>query len=215
MPNLKQNVFIDDTSSDSSSNGCGWLLDDSSSCGIHVMISYLLRCSGAKIAVPNSIDLKKSHNLSSDLLDTDESDGCSSIISLSGLLGTKIHVTVTIHNGPEETPLKSYACLIRAKKVSVSGSSTFCTLPVLVNREGIGFIFRTKKHNPLAVKAATKYDKIMTWKVPRLAKHLISRLNNMQILRWLRNQDAQAGEHIIGEEPLIPPRLPGTKSVIQ
>ena len=35
---MKQNVFIDDASSDSS---CGWLLDDSSSCGIHVMKSYL------------------------------------------------------------------------------------------------------------------------------------------------------------------------------
>ena len=91
MPNLKQNVFIDDTSSDSSSNGCGWLLDDSSSCGIHVVTSYLLSRSGAKIAVPNSIDLKKSHNSSSDLLDTDKSDDCPLIISLIGLLGNKIH----------------------------------------------------------------------------------------------------------------------------
>ena len=55
------------------------------------MTSYLLRCSGAKIAVPNSIDLKKSQNSSSDLLDTDELDDCSSIISLIGLLGNKIH----------------------------------------------------------------------------------------------------------------------------
>ena len=91
MPHLKQNVFLDDSSSDSSSNGCGWLLDDSSSCGIHVVTSYLLRRSGAKITVPNSIDLKKSRNSSSDLLDTDESDDCSSIISLIGLLGNKIH----------------------------------------------------------------------------------------------------------------------------
>ena len=91
MPHLKQNVFLDDSSSDSSSNGCGWLLDDSSSCGIHVVSSYLIRRSGAKITVPNSIDLKKSRNSSSDLLDTDESDDCSSIISLIGLLGNKIH----------------------------------------------------------------------------------------------------------------------------
>ena len=91
MPHLKQNVFLDDSSSNWSSNGCGWLLDDSSSCGIHVVTSYLLRRSGAKIAVPNSIDLKTSRNSSSDLLDTGESDDCSSIISLIGLLGNKIH----------------------------------------------------------------------------------------------------------------------------
>ncbi len=92
MPHLKLNVFLDDSSSDSSSNGCGWLLDDLSSCGIHVVTSNLLRRSGAKIIVPNSIDLKKFHYSSSDLLDdTDESDDCSSIISLIGLLGNKIH----------------------------------------------------------------------------------------------------------------------------
>ena len=70
MPNLKQNEFIDDASSDLSSNRCGWLLDDSSSsCGIHVVKSYLVRCGGTKIAIPNSIDLKKSDHSSSNLLD--------------------------------------------------------------------------------------------------------------------------------------------------
>ena len=91
MPNLKQNVFIDDESSNLSSNRCGWLLDNSSSCGIHVMSSYLLCRGGAKIVIPNSFKLQKSHHSSSDLLDTDDLDDCSSILSLIGLLGTKIH----------------------------------------------------------------------------------------------------------------------------
>jgi hypothetical protein len=91
MPNLKQNVFIDDESSDLSSNGCGWLLDFLSSRGIHVVSSYLLRRGGAEIVIPNSIELQKSHHSSSDLLDTDNSHDCSSILSLIGLLGTKIH----------------------------------------------------------------------------------------------------------------------------
>ena len=61
MPNLKQNVFIDDESSDLSSNRFGWLLDYSSFHGIHVVSSYLPRRGGAKIVIPNSIKLKKSH----------------------------------------------------------------------------------------------------------------------------------------------------------
>jgi hypothetical protein len=124
------------------------------------------------------------------------------------------NATVTIHNGPDETALKSYARLIRAKKVSVCGSSTFCTLPVLANREGIGFIFRAEKHNPWAVKAAEKYANIMTWKVPRLANHFIPMLDDVSLLHWLRNQDARAGEFTVGGYPLIRPRL-NTSIVIQ
>ena len=67
MPNMKQNVFIDDESSDLSSNRFGWLLDYSSFHGIHVVSSYLLRRGGAKIAIPNSIELQKSHHSSSEI----------------------------------------------------------------------------------------------------------------------------------------------------
>jgi hypothetical protein len=75
-----------------SSNRFGWLLDYSSLRGIHVVSSYLLHRGGAKIVIPsNSIELQKSHHSSSDLLDTDDSDDRSSILSLIGLLGTKIH----------------------------------------------------------------------------------------------------------------------------
>ena len=60
-------------------------------CEIHVVASYLLHHSSAKIAVPHSIDLLlKSHHSSSDFLESDDSDDCSSIISLIELLGTKI-----------------------------------------------------------------------------------------------------------------------------
>jgi hypothetical protein len=124
------------------------------------------------------------------------------------------NATVTIHNGPDESSLKSYARLIRAKKVSICGSSTFCTLPVLANREGIGFVYRTERHNPWAVKAAEKYDNIKTWKVPRLTNNVIEQMDDSAILHWLRNQDAQAGEFIIGGAPLIRPRVM-TNKVIQ
>ena len=67
MPNQKQiNVFVDDGSSDSSSNRCGWFLDYSSARGIHVKSSSLLRRGGAKTVIPNSIDLQKYHHPSSE-----------------------------------------------------------------------------------------------------------------------------------------------------
>ena len=37
MPSLKRNQFSDDIRSDLLSNGCGWLFDCLSSCGIHVV----------------------------------------------------------------------------------------------------------------------------------------------------------------------------------
>jgi hypothetical protein len=41
LPSLKRNEFVDDTCSDSSSNGCGWLLDCLSSCGFHIVASCI------------------------------------------------------------------------------------------------------------------------------------------------------------------------------
>ena len=83
MSSLTQTLFIDDSSIDSSSNGCGWLLDDSTSgAGIHVIASYLLRRGGAKISVPHSVEFRNPFQTpaSIDLIDTDESDDDSSII---------------------------------------------------------------------------------------------------------------------------------------
>jgi hypothetical protein len=57
------------------------------------------------------------------------------------------HAKVEIHNGAEEIPLKSYARLIRAKKVAICGPSTFCTMPVLAS-QGTGYLFRGEKHSP-------------------------------------------------------------------
>ena len=89
MFRLVQSVFIDQSSSYSSLNGCGWLLDDSTSgAGIHVIASYLLRRGGAKISVPHSVEFRNPFQTpaSIDLIDTDESDDDSSILSLIGHL---------------------------------------------------------------------------------------------------------------------------------
>ena len=60
----------------------GWLLDDSTSGGIHVIASYMLRHGGAKISVPHSVEFRNPFQTpaSIDLIDTDESDDDSSII---------------------------------------------------------------------------------------------------------------------------------------
>jgi hypothetical protein len=41
-----QAVFIDESSSYWSSHGCGWMFDDSTSGGIHIIASCLLRSGG-------------------------------------------------------------------------------------------------------------------------------------------------------------------------
>ena len=51
-------LFMDVSNIDSLSNGSGWLLDNSTSYGIHVVASCLLRHSGAKISVPLSVDFR-------------------------------------------------------------------------------------------------------------------------------------------------------------
>ena len=53
-----QKLVIDVSSTDFSSNGSGWLLDNSISDGIHIVASCLLRHGGAKITVPLSIDFR-------------------------------------------------------------------------------------------------------------------------------------------------------------
>ena len=51
-------LFIDVSNIDYSSNGSGWLLDNSSCYGIHFVASCLLCHSGTKISVPLSVDFR-------------------------------------------------------------------------------------------------------------------------------------------------------------
>jgi len=109
---------------------------------------------------------------------------------------------VSIHNGDDEIPLKSYARLVRAKKVAICGPSTFCTMPVLAT-EGKGYLFRGEKHSPWAQHVAQFNDNIKMFKVPRLSNNYIDKLNDTQLLHWLRYQLAHAGEFTIAGPPLV------------
>lgn len=113
---------------------------------------------------------------------------------------------VSIHNGDDEIPLKSYARLIRAKKVAICGASTFCTMPVLAT-EGKGYLFRGEKHSPWAQHVADFQDNIRTFKVPRLANNYTDQLNDVQLLHWLRYQLPHAGEFAITGPPMIRNKL--------
>lgn len=119
------------------------------------------------------------------------------------------NATITIHNGPDEIPLKSYARLIRANKVAVCGPSTFCTMPVLATQTAIGYVFRGEKHSPWARHVAQFSDNIRTYKVPRLANNYTDKLNHEQIVFWLRNQLPHVGDFTINTPPLLRNEVPG------
>ncbi|KAI2493693.1 hypothetical protein MHU86_20837 [Fragilaria crotonensis] len=118
------------------------------------------------------------------------------------------NATITIHNGPDEIPLKSYARLLRANKVAVCGPSTFCTMPVLAMQTAIGYIFRGEKHSPWAKHVAQFSDNIRTYKVPRLANNYTDKLNDEEILFWLRNQLPHVGDFTINGPPLVRNEVP-------
>lgn len=115
------------------------------------------------------------------------------------------NATVTIHNGSDEPPSRTYARLIRAKVVSICGPATFCTFPVLGNRDGIGYILNGKGYflNPWAARAAEKYDNIKVFAGPTLGDHYISGLNDHDLLVWLNHQDPRTDYISIRDNPLF------------
>jgi hypothetical protein len=138
-------------------------------------------------------------------------DGASETLSKSRLVAFNLveqlrakfpHAIVSVHNGDDDVPLKAYARLVRANKVAICGASTFCTMPVLATN-GKGYIFRAEKHSPWAQHVAEFKDNIRTFKVPRLSNNYAGKLNETEILDWLHNQRADAGEFIISAPPLI------------
>jgi hypothetical protein len=119
------------------------------------------------------------------------------------------NATVTIHNGDDEPPSRTYARLIRAKIVSICGPTTFCTFPVLGNRDGIGYILNGDGYflNPWAARAAMKYDNIKVFGGPTLGDSYIESLSDHDLLVWLNHQDPRTGYISIREDPVI--RYPG------
>jgi hypothetical protein len=116
---------------------------------------------------------------------------------------------VTIHNGVDEPPSRAYARLIRAKIVCICGPATFCTFPVLGNRDGIGYILNGDGYllNPWAARAAMKYDNIRIFGGPTLGDSYIESLSDHDLLVWLNHQDPGTGYILIREDPAI--RYPG------
>ena len=99
-----------------------------------------------------------------------------------------------------ETSMKSFARLIRAKKVAICGSSTFCTMPVLGVISALGYIYRAQRHSPWAALATDRYDNLRTWRAPRLANHIVPLMTEAELLHWLRTE-SETGNKVIDTFP--------------
>jgi hypothetical protein len=122
---------------------------------------------------------------------------------LQAFLSNRFPAAIVKIDNKAENSLKSFARLIRAKKVAICGSSTFCTMPVLGVTEGIGFVFRAQKHSPWAALATERYDNLRTWRAPRLANHIVQLMTEKELLSWLRTEDAN-GDQVIDAYPFLP-----------
>jgi hypothetical protein len=83
---------------------------------------------------------------------------------------------VTLFNGASEIPLRSYARLVKARKVAICGPSTFCTYPVLAT-QGVGYLFQGHTNHSPRVQHV-QLNNIRTFVVPRLANHFAGQLIN-------------------------------------
>jgi len=113
---------------------------------------------------------------------------------------------VKLRNSPQDTPFVAYVRMMKASKVAICGSSTFCTYPTLAN-PGIRYLIESEKYNPW-VKKLTYNGKVRTLEAPRLANNYIGALSDQQLTHWLRHQDPN-GNDIITGPPLF--RVPKTK----
>jgi hypothetical protein len=100
---------------------------------------------------------------------------------------------------------RAYSRLVRAKKVSICGPSTFCTFPVLGNRDAIGYILNGENYtlNPWSVRATYKYENINIFSAPALGNAYIESLSNHDLLVWLNHQNPNIGYVSIRDNPLM------------
>lgn len=118
------------------------------------------------------------------------------------------NAVVKLRNSAQDTPFVAYVRMVKANKVAICGSSTFCTYPVMANAN-IRYIFESEKFNRW-VKRLRYTGLVRTIETPRLANNYIGALTDMQLTHWLRHQDPN-GNDIITGPPLF--RVPKTKFV--
>ena len=119
------------------------------------------------------------------------------------------HATVRIHNDPNGTIMESQARIVHARKVAICGCSTFCPYPLLVTK-GIGYMYNPVGfQNSWVRNAAKRYENFRLFDTPMLNGMIISnektglQLNEMDVMKWLRNQDITVGNVDIVEEPMF------------
>ena len=112
---------------------------------------------------------------------------------------------VRIHNSRDDTPLVAFVRMIKARKVAICGASTFCTYPVLANTN-IRYVFHSDKLNRW-VDRLRFAPSIRAVESPRLANNYIGALTDEQLKHWLRHQNPNGNDVIVGP-PLF--RVPKT-----
>jgi hypothetical protein len=112
---------------------------------------------------------------------------------------------VAIYSTHVEPISRAFSRLVRAKKVSICGPATFCTFPVLGNRDAIGYILNGEGYtlNPWSDRAADKYENINIFSAPALGNAYIEGLSNHDLLVWLNHQNPNIGYVSIRDNPLM------------
>ena len=120
--------------------------------------------------------------------------------------------TIRLLNSPKQTIMESLVRLVKADKVAICGCSTFCPYPVMATT-GIGYVYNPLRNQNVWVKnAAMRYDNYRLFDTPMLnmlaMENVVTqtKLDDADLLAWMRSQSPAVGNIDITENPII--RLP-------
>ena len=119
---------------------------------------------------------------------------------------------IRLLNSPEQTIMESLVRLVKADKVAICGCSTFCPYPVMATT-GIGYVYNPLRNQNIWVKnAARRYGNYRLFDTPMLNMLVMEnvvtqeKLNDVDLLAWMKSQSPAAGNIDITEWPII--RMP-------
>lgn len=116
---------------------------------------------------------------------------------------------VRLLNSPKQTIVESLVRLVQARKVAICGCSTFCPYPLMATR-GIGYVYEPLAgQNQWVKNAAMHHDDYRLFQTPMLNMMVMEnsitkeRLDDLDVLAWMRTQDPDVGNIDILSEPII------------
>lgn len=116
---------------------------------------------------------------------------------------------VRLLNSPKQTIVESLVRLAQARKVAICGCSTFCPYPVLATN-GIGYVYEPlSSQNNWVKNAANHHQDYRLFQAPMLNMMVMEnaitneRLDDIDVLSWMRTQDPAVGNIDIVSKPII------------